>query len=218
MIKSRIPSFFQINSSIAFPLVSLAEILTHGQDKLSTKTTKCVFHGYSRLQRGYRCYSPDTHQYFISADVSFFKNSSMFPTNHPPNSDVISLSLLYPIPDISSVPPATPPQPLQVYTRRPGTDTEPPTDPSPMAPSSRTPVLSPANLPTVVQKGTRSSRNLHPIHNFLTNHCLSSPYSAFISTLFFVSLPKTVRPSLIRARNGQWLKKWLLCILLAHGT
>ena len=37
-----------------------------------------------------------------------------------------------------------------------------------------------------------SSRNPYPIYNFLTYHCLSSPYSAFISTLSSISLPKTV--------------------------
>ena len=38
--------------------------------------------------------------------------------------------------------------------------------------------------------------NPHPIYNFLTYHCLSSPYSAFISTLSSVSLPKNVNEAL----------------------
>ena len=38
---------------------------------------------------------------------------------------------------------------------------------------------------------TRSSRNPHPIYNFLTYHHLSSPYSAFVSTLSSVSVPQT---------------------------
>ena len=59
------------------------------------------------------------------------------------------------------------------------------------------PVLPPpVDLPTVGRKGTRSSHNPHPIYNFLTYHCLSSPYFAFISTLFSVSLPKTVHEAL----------------------
>ena len=66
-----------------------------------------------------------------------------------------------------------------------------------MTPSSMTPVLSsPADLPIAVRKGTRSSRNPHPIYNFLTYHRLSSPYFAFISTLSSVSLPKTVHEAL----------------------
>ena len=60
-----------------------------------------------------------------------------------------------------------------------------------MAPSSMTPVLpSPVDLLIAVRKGTRSSRNPHPIYNFLTYHRLSSSYSAFISTLSSISLLK----------------------------
>ena len=49
-----------------FGCVCFVHIFIPGQDKLSAKATKCVFLGYSRLQRGYRCYSPDTNRYFIS--------------------------------------------------------------------------------------------------------------------------------------------------------
>ena len=57
-------------------------------------------------------------------------------------------------------------------------------------------LLSPADLPISVWKGIRSSRNPHPIYNFMTYHRLYSPYSAFISTLFSVSLPKTMHEAL----------------------
>ena len=121
----------------------------------------------------------------------------MFPTTHHPSFDVISQPLLYPISDTSSIPLATPPRPLQVYTRRSRPNTKPPTDSSLMTPSSQTLVLSsPANLPITVRKGTRSSHNSHTIDNFLTYHHLSSSYSAFISTLSFVSLPKTMHEAL----------------------
>ena len=180
-----------------FGCVCFVHILTPEQDKFSAKATKCVFLGYSRLHQGYCCYSFDTHRYFIFADVTFFENSSMFLITHPPSSDVISLPLLYPVLDTSPVPTATPPRPFQVYTRRPRTDTGPPADSSPMAPSSTTPVLSsPADLPIAIRKGTRSSCNPHPIYNFLTYHHLSSPYSAFVSTLSSVSIPKTVHEAL----------------------
>ncbi|RVX06816.1 Retrovirus-related Pol polyprotein from transposon RE2 [Vitis vinifera] len=61
-----------------FGCTCFVHTLTPGQDKLSAKATKCIFLGYSRLQKGYRCYSPDTHRYFLSADVTFFENSSFF--------------------------------------------------------------------------------------------------------------------------------------------
>ena len=121
----------------------------------------------------------------------------MFPTTHPLSSDVISLRLLYLVPDTSSVTSATPPRPLQVYTHHPRTDAGHSADSSLMASSSTMPVLpSPVDLPIFVQKGTRSSRNPHPIYNFLTYHRLSSPYSAFIFTLSSVSLPKTMHEAL----------------------
>ena len=140
----------------------------------------------------------------------------MFSTTHPPSFDVITLPLLYPILDTSSIPPATPPQPLQVYTRRPHTDIGPLTDSSPMAPSSTTPVLrSPTDLPIVIRKGTRSSCKPHPIYNFLTYHRLSPPYSAFISTLSFVSLPKTLHEAL---SHPGWKQAMVEEIVALHST
>ena len=96
--------------SCVFDCIYFVHILTLGQSKLSTKVTKFVFLGYSRIQRGYRCHSlVDTHRYFISTDVTFFENFSIFPTTRPPNSNVLSLPLLYPFPDPSSFSPASSP-------------------------------------------------------------------------------------------------------------
>ena len=96
---NRIPSSIlhdQIPYSIIFPnqplfcllpcvfgCVCFVHILTLGQDKLSAKATKCVFLSYSQLQRGYRCYSPDTHQYFVSVDVTFFLELFYIPYHSP---------------------------------------------------------------------------------------------------------------------------------------
>ena len=129
----------------------------------------------------------------VSVDITFFENSSMFPITHPLSSDVISLLIFYPVSDISYVPPTTLPRPLRVYTRRSRTDIESLVDSSPMVPSFTMLVLSsPSNLPIAIRKDTRFPCSPHPIYNFLTYHCLSSPYYAVIFTLFFVSLPKTV--------------------------
>ena len=66
-----------------------------------------------------------------------------------------------------------------------------------MTPSSTTLVFpSLDDLPIAIWKGTRPSRNSHPIYNFPTYHRLSSPYSAFISTLSSVSHPKIVQETL----------------------
>ena len=41
--------------------------LSPGLDKLSARSVKCVFLGYSRLQKGYKCYSPTMRRYYMSA-------------------------------------------------------------------------------------------------------------------------------------------------------
>ncbi|RVX09376.1 Retrovirus-related Pol polyprotein from transposon TNT 1-94 [Vitis vinifera] len=152
---------------------------------------------YSRLQKGYRCYSLETHRYFISADVTFFEDSPFFSTT----SESLPVSEVLPIP-IVSPPEAMPPRPLQVYHRRPHVVAplpfpEAPADSLPIPSASPAPALpSPHDLPIAVRKGTRSTRNPHPIYNFLSYHRLSSPYSAFVSAISSVSLPKSTHEAL----------------------
>ncbi|RVX06888.1 Retrovirus-related Pol polyprotein from transposon RE1 [Vitis vinifera] len=142
-----------------FGCTCFVHILTPGQDKLSAKAMKCLFLGYSRLQK------------------------------------------VLPIP-IVSPPDAMPPRPLQVYHRRPRVVAplpfpEAPADSLPIPSASPAPALpSPNDLPIAVRKGTRSTRNPHPIYNFLSYHRLSSPYSAFVSAISSVSLPKSTHEAL----------------------
>ncbi|RVW96902.1 Retrovirus-related Pol polyprotein from transposon TNT 1-94 [Vitis vinifera] len=180
-----------------FGCTCFVHILTPGQDKLSAKAMKCLFLGYSRLQKGYRCYSLETHRYFISADVTFFEDSPFFSTT----SESLPVSEVLPIP-IVSPPDVMPPRPLQVYHRRPRVVAplpfpEAPADSLPIPSASPAPALpSPNDLPIAVRKGTRSTRNPHPIYNFLSYHRLSSPYSAFVSAISSVSLPKSTHEAL----------------------
>ena len=44
--------------------------------KLNPKSLKCIFLGYSRVQKGYRCYCPSLQRYLVSANVTFLKNTS----------------------------------------------------------------------------------------------------------------------------------------------
>ena len=158
---------------------------------------KCLFLGYSRLQKGYRCYSLETHRYFIFVDVTFFKDSPFFSTT----SESLPVSKVLPLP-IVSPPNAVPPRPLQVYQRRsrvaaPLPFVEAPADSLPILSASHSlALLSPDDLPIAIQKGTCSTRNPHLIYNFLSYHRLSSPYYAFVSAISSVSLPKSTHEAL----------------------
>ncbi|RVW74646.1 Retrovirus-related Pol polyprotein from transposon RE1 [Vitis vinifera] len=79
-----------------FGCTCFVHTVTLGQDKLSVKATKCIFLGYSRLQKGYCCYSPDTHRYFLFANVTFFEGSPFFSS-----SDSLPISEVLPLPYIS---------------------------------------------------------------------------------------------------------------------
>ena len=144
---------------------------------------------------------PDTHRYFLSANVTFFEDSPFFSSfEYFPISEVLSLNYISPPSDALS-------RPLQVYHRRqhavapPLTSAEVPDDSSPVPPISPTLALSSTDhLPIALRKGNRSTRNPHPIYNFLSYHRLSSSYSAFVSTLSSVSLPKITSEALSHPR------------------
>ncbi|RVW81338.1 Retrovirus-related Pol polyprotein from transposon TNT 1-94 [Vitis vinifera] len=111
-----------------FGCTCFVHILTPGQDKLSAKAMKCLFLGYSRLQKGYRCYSLETHRYFISADVTFFEDSPFFSTtyefNHRRPRIVAPLPFLeapadsLPIPSASPAPALPSPNDLPIAVRK----------------------------------------------------------------------------------------------------
>ncbi|RVW95243.1 Retrovirus-related Pol polyprotein from transposon RE2 [Vitis vinifera] len=72
-----------------------------------------------------------------------------------------------------------------------------PADSLPIPSTSPAPTLPPsADLPIALRKGNRSTRNPHPIYNFLSYHRLSSPYFAFVFAISSVSLPKSTPEAL----------------------
>ncbi|RVW71987.1 putative protein phosphatase 2C 55 [Vitis vinifera] len=166
-----------------------------------TGQTLCQSHkmhllGIFQTSKGYRCYSSETHRYFLSADVTFFEDSPFFST-----SESLPISEVLPLPIISP-PDAVPSYPLQVYHRRhhvvvPPSLAEVPTNSLPIPSASPVSALPPsADLSIALRKGNRSTCNPHPIYNFLSYHRLSSPYSAFVSTISSVFLPKNAPEAL----------------------
>jgi len=65
--------------------------------------------------------------------------------------------------------------------------------PSPLSSHSRSHVNEDSNWPIVIRKDTFSTRNPHPIYNFLCYHRLSTSYCSFISFVSSNTIPKNVK-------------------------
>jgi hypothetical protein len=184
-----------------FGCVAFLHVLDPGRDKLSPRARKCIFLGYSRTQKGYRCYSPESCRYFVSADVTFFESTSFFSSpNQCLSPDLISSregegsfpSPTLPIPLPSpppQVPLTSPPNPLlQVYQRsqdkriisyRPNTTSLL----EDLAPSSSIPET--GDLPIAFQRGKRTCTQHHIAH-FLCHNRVSRCLHSFACTLSFI--------------------------------
>ncbi|RVW45712.1 Retrovirus-related Pol polyprotein from transposon RE1 [Vitis vinifera] len=129
-------------------------------DKLSAKAYEMHLLGYSRLQKGYCCYSPNTHRYFLSADVIFFEDSPFFSSSESlPISEVLPLPYISPPSDALSCP-------LQVYHRRhcavapPFSSVEVPDDSPPVPTDFSYPTVSSVDhLPIALRKVTALHSN-----------------------------------------------------------
>ena len=53
-----------------------------------------------------------------------------------------------------------------------------------------------SDWPIAIRKGTRSTRNSHPIYNFLSYHRLSPTYTSFVFSLSSLTIPSTVHEAL----------------------
>nr|CAN81594.1 hypothetical protein VITISV_042175 [Vitis vinifera] len=92
----------------------------------------------SKLQKGYRCYSSETHRYFLSANVTFFEDSPFFST-----SESLPVSEVYHRRHRVAVPPSL---------------ADVPADSLPIPSASPTPALPPsADLPIALRKGWRQA-------------------------------------------------------------
>lgn len=53
------------------------------QDKMDPRSLKCEFLGYSPTQKGYKCYHPSSHKWFVSMDVFLSLTPTSPPISHP---------------------------------------------------------------------------------------------------------------------------------------
>lgn len=91
-----------------------------GKEKWNPIAMKCIFVGYSRTQKGYRCYCPALRRFFVTADVTFFESTPYFCKGEG-SSDLFESFIPVPV----SVPVSGPPV-WQGYTRRPRDNVDPP--------------------------------------------------------------------------------------------
>jgi hypothetical protein len=193
---------YSSSPSFALPLkvfgcVCYVHNLSPEYDKLDSRSTKCVFLGYSTTHKGYRCSNLVLRRYFTRANVTFVESLSYFHVDASSEASTLEpnvSSVPLPIPYLSElvVLPPRASAPLQVYTHRPL-----PSAPTPAPPPSSVPSLDPLplasdSLPIALRKGTRSCTTKHPINQFVSTNSLSPSHSCFISHISTVSTPKTV--------------------------
>ena len=163
--------------------------------KLDPKSLKCIFVGYSRVQKRYRCYCPTLRCYFVSTDVAFFKTtpfslpSTIMSQGEEENLLVYTLTSPIASPEPAHVPAQVKPPNTQVYTRR----QYPPVSSPVLAASTSNLVLS-DDLPIALRKGKRQCA--HPISSFCSYDHLPSYSCSFIASLDSISLPNKVSEAL----------------------
>ena len=64
-----------------FGCVCFVHFPFHERHKISTRSVKCAFMGYSISHKGYVCYDPCSNKFCISRHVVFFENQSFFSTH-----------------------------------------------------------------------------------------------------------------------------------------
>lgn len=57
-----------------FGCTTFAHIHSQHRSKLDPKAIKCIFLGYSPIQKGYKCYDPISRKTFVSFDVTFHEH------------------------------------------------------------------------------------------------------------------------------------------------
>ena len=65
-----------------FGCTTFVHIHQHNRSKLKPKANKCLPLGYSPTQKGYKCHSLATKKFYVTLDVTFFKNQPFFIKNN----------------------------------------------------------------------------------------------------------------------------------------
>ncbi|KAK8913906.1 hypothetical protein KSP39_PZI024435 [Platanthera zijinensis] len=172
------------------------------RDKLSPRSTKCVFLGYSTTQKGYCCFDPILRKQFVSADVTFFENASYFSSPSPPPPDLSSSPPLPCVPSthIDVSPPMSAPPPLPVIPLSPSPVSPPPSLSSPGPAFSATDAPVPEaqddlDLPVALRKGVRACTQ-HPLAAVVSYDQLTPSRRHFALAISATTTPRTYQEAL----------------------
>ena len=131
----------------AFPGISLRTGCTTyvhdssgSQTKLDARALRCVFVGYSSLQKGYKCYHPSSRRFFVSANVTFAEYEPFF--------GVCSTSSRLPLDEVPLTSPLVPLSPLG--SPEPSSSSTPPTSSPPLEPVVERRVDPPPSIPSLL--------------------------------------------------------------------
>ena len=80
-----------------FGCTTFVQDYTPSLSKLAPRALKGVFVGYSRRQKGYHVYFPDTRRYITSTDVTFHEDVPYFYSSTTPLRAPISPPLVFPL-------------------------------------------------------------------------------------------------------------------------
>lgn len=75
-------SIIQSVESRVFRCVAFVHVHKQHRTKLDSCVVRRVFVGYPSNKRGFKCYHPPSHKYFVSRDVTFHENVSSLVLSH----------------------------------------------------------------------------------------------------------------------------------------
>ncbi|XP_077245499.1 uncharacterized protein LOC143885286 [Tasmannia lanceolata] len=167
-----------------FGCVCFIHYLGPGRDKLDPRSELCVFLGYSRTQKGYRCYSPRLRRWYVSADVTFFESEPFFGSSSGPS-------------HVRSEPEVDHPPTTVQYKHRPQHARPSHTEKS----SSQAEIFLPPHQvsDSPIAFRTHYHSTAHPLSNFVSYDRLTLPFKSFVLSMSSVVLPQSLDEALLHS-------------------